>query len=129
MGIAILGAGCFWGVEKKFWDLKGVYLTSVGYSGGHTENPTYKDVCYENTGHVEVVKVCYDPKIVSLSMILKIFWECHDPTQGMRQGNDRGTQYRSIILYKNEQQKVEANQIKDNYNQSLTKNGFDCIST
>ena len=125
----VLGAGCFWGVEKKFWDLKGVYLTSVGYSGGHTENPTYKDVCYENTGHVEVVKVCYDPKIVSLSMILKIFWECHDPTQGMRQGNDIGEQYRSAIYCKNDEDLKEALNSKNSYAKVLNQNGFADITT
>ena len=80
----ILGAGCFWGVEKKFWNMQGVYLTSVGYSGGDTEYPTYEDVCYKNTNHVEVVKVNFDPEILKLDEILKVFWECHDPTQGMR---------------------------------------------
>ena len=93
----ILGAGCFWGVEKKFWDLEGVFLTSAGYSGGDTENPTYEDVCYKNTNHAEVVKIIYNPEIIDLKSILKIFWECHNPTQGMRQGNDIGTQYRSVI--------------------------------
>ena len=82
----VVGAGCFWGVEKKFWDLPGVLMTSVGYSGGETKNPTYEDVCYKNTNHVEVVKITYDEEITSLNEILKIFWECHDPTQGMRQG-------------------------------------------
>ena len=101
----------------------------MGYSGGDTDNPSYEDVCYKNTNHAEVVKIIYDCKVISLRDLLTIFWESHDPTQGMRQGNDRGTQYRSIILYENEQQKVEANQIKDNYNQSLTKNGFNCITT
>ena len=93
----VVGAGCFWGVEKKFWDLPGVLMTSVGYSGGETKNPTYEDVCYKNTNHVEVVKITYDEEITSLKEILKIFWECHDPTQGMRQGNDVGTQYLSLI--------------------------------
>ena len=86
----IFGAGCFWGVERKFWQLDGVWLTSVGYAGGDIKNPTYEQVCYENTNHVEVVKVIYDPKKISLSDLLKVFWECHDPTQGMRQGNDKG---------------------------------------
>ena len=97
----VLGAGCFWGVEKKFWNLKGVFLTAVGYSGGETDNPTYEDVCYKNTNHIEVVKVIYDPAIIDLIDILKVFWECHDPTQGMRQGNDIGTQYRSAIYTSN----------------------------
>ena len=82
----IFGAGCFWGVEKKFWNIPGIYLTSVGYSGGDTENPSYEDICYKNTNHVEVVKINYDAKIIKLDEILKVFWECHDPTQGMRQG-------------------------------------------
>ena len=82
----IFGAGCFWGVEKKFWDIPGIYLTSVGYSGGDTENPSYEDICYKDTNHVEVVKINYDAKIIKLDEILKVFWECHDPTQGMRQG-------------------------------------------
>ena len=82
----VFGAGCFWGVERKFWNLSGVYVTSVGYSGGNTDNPTYEDVCYKDTGHVEVVKIYYDPVVIDLNELLKIFWECHDPTQGMRQG-------------------------------------------
>ena len=94
----VLGAGCFWGVEKQFWDLPGVYKTLVGYSGGDTEDPTYEDVCYKETNHAEVVKIVYDPVEINLEDLLKIFWECHDPTQGMRQGNDIGTQYRSAIF-------------------------------
>ena len=125
----VFGAGCFWGVEKKFWDLKGVYLTSVGYSGGNTKNPTYKDVCYENTGHVEVVKVCYDAKIISLIKILKIFWECHDPTQGMRQGNDIGTQYRSVIFCNNICDIDVANDSKDKFQKVLSKNNYSEITT
>ena len=97
----VFGAGCFWGIEKKFWDLPGIYVTSVGYSGGDTENPTYEDVCYKNTNHVEVVRIHYDPLVIELDQILKVFWECHDPTQGMRQGNDIGTHYRSIVFYSN----------------------------
>ena len=124
-----LGSGCFWGAERIFWNLKGVYVTSVGYAGGFTPNPTYEEVCSGKTGHAEVVQVVFDKQNCNYSDLLKLFFESHNPTQGMRQGNDRGTQYRSIILYKNEQQKVEANQIKDNYNQSLTKNGFNCITT
>ena len=120
----ILGAGCFWGVEKKFWDLDGVYLTSVGYSGGETENPTYEDVCYKNTNHAEVVKVIYDPNIIKLNKILKVFWECHDPTQGMRQGNDIGTQYRSVI-YVNDQKDLDiALKTRDIYQSELIKNNF-----
>ena len=93
----IFGAGCFWGVERKFWVLEGVWLTSVGYAGGNSINPTYEQVCYEETNHVEVVKVIYNPEVISVDILLKTFWECHDPTQGMRQGNDKGTQYRSVI--------------------------------
>ena len=126
---ADFGLGCFWGAERIFWNLKGVYVTSVGYAGGFTPNPTYEEVCSGKTGHAEVVQVVFDKQNCNYSDLLKLFFESHNPTQGMRQGNDRGTQYRSIILYKNEQQKVEANQIKDNYNQSLTKNGFNCITT
>jgi len=92
----IFGAGCFWGVERKFWVLEGVWLTSVGYAGGNSINPTYEQVCYEETNHVEVVKVVYDPLVFSIDALLKTFWECHDQTQGMRQGNDRGTQYRTL---------------------------------
>ena len=106
-----------------------MYVTSVGYAGGFTPNPTYEEVCSGKTGHAEVVQVVFDKQNCNYSDLLKLFFESHNPTQGMRQGNDRGTQYRSIILYKNEQQKVEANQIKDNYNKSLTKNGFNCITT
>ena len=125
----VLGAGCFWGVEKKFWDLDGVYLTSVGYSGGDTDNPTYEDVCYKNTNHAEVVKVIYDPNIIKLNKILKVFWECHDPTQGMRQGNDIGSQYRSIILTTNNNQKLAASKTLHKYETILLKHGLNRITT
>ena len=125
----ILGAGCFWGVEKKFWDLDGVYLTSVGYSGGDTENPTYEDVCYKNTNHAEVVKVIYDPNIIELKNILKVFWECHDPTQGMRQGNDVGTQYRSVIYSSDTSDLDIANKSKEIYQKELKKNNYSKITT
>ena len=125
----ILGAGCFWGVEKKFWDLDGVYLTSVGYSGGDTENPTYEDVCYKNTNHAEVVKVIYDPNIIKLKKILKVFWECHDPTQGMRQGNDFGTQYRSVIFSSDTSDLAIANESKEIYQKELKKNNYSKITT
>ena len=125
----ILGAGCFWGVEKKFWDLDGVYLTSVGYSGGDTENPTYEDVCYKNTNHAEVVKVIYDPNVIELKKILKIFWECHDPTQGMRQGNDFGTQYRSVIYSSDSSDLDIANKSKEIYQKELKKNNYSKITT
>ena len=120
----ILGAGCFWGVERKFWDISGVLMTSVGYSGGETENPTYEDVCYKNTNHAEVVKIIYDKNILNLEDILKVFWECHDPTQGMRQGNDVGTQYRSVI-YVNDQGDLDvAIKTRDLYQSELIKNNF-----
>tara|TARA_X000000368_G_C23024514_1_gene709543 strand:- start:949 stop:1506 length:558 start_codon:yes stop_codon:yes gene_type:complete len=125
----ILGAGCFWGVEKKFWDLEGVFLTAVGYSGGCTENPTYEDVCFNNTNHAEVVKVIYDPNIIDLKSILKIFWECHDPTQGMRQGNDIGTQYRSVIFVLDDCDLGIAKETKDAFQIELEKNNFKGITT
>ena len=125
----VVGAGCFWGVEKKFWDLPGVLMTSVGYSGGETKNPTYEDVCYKNTNHVEVVKITYDEEITSLKEILKIFWECHDPTQGMRQGNDIGEQYRSVIYCKNDEDLKEALNSKNSYSKVLNQNGFSNITT
>lgn len=95
----IVGLGCFWGAERAFWTLDGVYITSVGYAGGYTVNPTYDEVCSGMTGHTEVVQVVYDPSVIALKDLLKVFWEKHDPTQGMRQGNDLGTQYRSAIFY------------------------------
>ena len=125
----VLGAGCFWGVERKFWDLNGVYLTSVGYSGGETDNPTYEDVCYKNTNHAEVVKVIYDPAIINLIDILKVFWECHDPTQGMRQGNDIGTQYRSVIYTSNNNDLNLAKESMEIYQKELEKNKFHKITT
>ena len=125
----VFGAGCFWGVEKKFWNLSGVFVTSVGYSGGDKDNPTYEDICYKDTGHVEVVKIIYDPKVISLNEMLKIFWECHDPTQGMRQGNDIGTQYRSVIFCTNEDDIKKANDSKEKFQKVLSKNKYDGITT
>tara|TARA_B100001142_G_scaffold182766_1_gene182242 strand:+ start:139 stop:696 length:558 start_codon:yes stop_codon:yes gene_type:complete len=125
----ILGAGCFWGVERKFWDLKGVFLTSVGYSGGDTKDPTYEDVCYKDTNHVEVVKVVFDPDIIDLTNILKVFWECHDPTQGMRQGNDIGSQYRSAIYASNDYDLDIAKESKEIYQKELKNNNFQKITT
>ena len=125
----VFGAGCFWGVEKKFWDLPGVFLTSVGYSGGEKENPSYEDVCYRNTNHAEVVKVIYDSNVINLSELLKIFWECHDPTQGMRQGNDIGTQYRSVIFCSNEHDIKQAINIKEKFQHILRANKFGDITT
>ena len=125
----VFGAGCFWGVERKFWNLSGVYVTSVGYSGGNTDNPTYEDVCYKDTGHVEVVKIYYDPIVIGLNELLKIFWECHDPTQGMRQGNDIGTEYRSAIFCSNEDDIKKANDSKKKFQNVLSKNKYSDITT
>ncbi len=125
----VFGAGCFWGVERKFWNLSGVYVTSVGYSGGNTDNPTYEDVCYKDTGHVEVVKIYYDPIVIGLNELLKIFWECHDPTQGMRQGNDIGTQYRSAIFCSNEDDIKKAKDSKKKFQNVLSKNKYSDITT
>ena len=108
---ALFGMGCFWGAEKKFWQLPGVYSTAVGYAAGHTPNPTYREVCTGMTGHNEVVLVVFDPKVISYDDLLKVFWENHDPTQGMRQGNDVGTQYRSGIYYFDEEQRRAAEAI------------------
>ena len=125
----VFGAGCFWGVERKFWNISGVYVTSVGYSGGSIDNPTYEDVCYKDTGHVEVVKIYYDPVVINLNELLKIFWECHDPTQGMRQGNDIGTQYRSAIFCSNEDDIKKANDSKKKFQNVLSKNKYSDITT
>jgi peptide-methionine (S)-S-oxide reductase len=120
---AVFGLGCFWGAEKKFWQLPGVYSTSVGYAGGVTPNPTYEEVCSGLTGHTEVVKVVFDPAKVSYDDLLKVFWESHDPTQGMRQGNDVGTQYRSAIYYANEEQKEAAEHSREVYQKRLAQAG------
>lgn len=114
-----LGLGCFWGAERVFWQLEGVISTSVGYSGGYTPNPTYQEVCSGQTGHAEVVRVIFDPSKITLNQILTVFWEHHDPTQGMRQGNDIGTQYRSIILVENLQDQAVAIASKNRYQQAL----------
>ena len=126
---AQFGLGCFWGAEKYFWQLPGVYVTAVGYAGGHTPNPTYKEVCSGMTGHNEVVLVVYDPKQVSYEKLLKLFWEAHDPTQGMRQGNDVGTQYRSGIYVYNEAQKQAAQASLARYQDELKQAGFAPITT
>ena len=118
----IFGAGCFWGVEKKFWQLDGVWLTSVGYSGGELEDPSYEIVCSGTTNHVEVVKVVFNPEVISLADLLKVFWECHDPTQGMRQGNDIGTQYRSEIFCLNDDQYLIADAMKRKFNKEIYDN-------
>ncbi len=126
---AVFGMGCFWGAEQKFWQLEGVYSTMVGYAAGITPNPTYEEVCSGMTGHNEVVRVIYDPDIISFEVLLKIFWESHNPTQGMRQGNDRGTQYRSgIYCYSDEQVKI-ANASKQKFHLVLERKGQDKITT
>ena len=125
----IFGAGCFWGVERKFWVLEGVWLTSVGYAGGNSINPTYEQVCYEETNHVEVVKVVYDPSLIKIDTLLKTFWECHDPTQGMRQGNDRGTQYRSVIYCSSEEDLDLSLSTMEKYQEVLNKNNYQQITT
>lgn len=125
----IVGLGCFWGAERKFWEVEGVYTTAVGYSAGSTRNPTYQEVCSGMTGHNEVVLVVYDPKIVSFENLLKVFWESHNPTQGMRQGNDTGTQYRSGIYYFDNTQKDVAERSLESYQELLTQAGLPSITT
>jgi peptide-methionine (S)-S-oxide reductase len=129
MELALFGLGCFWGAEKAFWKIPGVYSTAVGYAGGHTPNPTYEEVCGGPTGHNEVVRVVYDPNKVSYAQLLKAFWEAHDPTQGMRQGNDIGTQYRSGIYTYNEAQKQAALAAREAYQKALSAKGFGDITT
>ena len=126
---AMFALGCFWGAEKKFWQQKGVYTTASGYAAGHTPNPTYREVCSGMTGHAEVVLVVFDPKQISYTDLLKLFWESHDPTQGMRQGGDVGTQYRSGIYYYDEAQKGAAERARDAYQQQLTAAGYGTITT
>src|SRR3954465_6428080 len=126
---AVFGMGCFWGAEKKFWNVPGVYSTAVGYAGGPTPNPTYREVCTGMTGHNEVVLVVFDPQIVSYDDLLKVFWENHDPTQGMRQGNDVGTQYRSGIYYASEDQRRAAEASRDMYQKQLSAAGYPKITT
>ena len=125
----IIGMGCFWGAERIFWQLEGVYHTSVGYAGGHTKNPTYEEVCSGLTGHTEVVRVIYNPKKISLRKILIAFWEGHDPTQGMRQGNDIGTQYRSAIYLEENQDIKEVQKTMLEFQDLLDLNGFKKITT
>lgn len=129
MAMAMFGMGCFWGVERKFWRLPGVVSTAAGYAAGYTPNPTYKEVCSGRTGHNEVVRVVYDPAKVSYESLLKAFWENHDPTQGMRQGNDVGTQYRSGIYCYNEAQRAAAESSRVAYEQALRKAGRNAITT
>ena len=126
---AVFGLGCFWGAERKFWEAKGVYSTSVGYAGGATPNPTYEEVCSGATGHTEVVRVVFDPKVIGYGELLRIFWENHDPTQGMRQGNDVGTQYRSAIYTYGPEQLAAAEASKRAYQPMLTKAGYGAITT
>ena len=125
----ILGMGCFWGAERTFWELPGVYTTAVGYSGGVTPNPTYQEVCSGMTGHNEVVLVVFEPAGVSFAELLDVFWESHDPTQGMRQGNDVGTQYRSGIYYTSEDQERLAETSRDRYERALADAGYEPVST
>tara|TARA_B100000405_G_scaffold118638_1_gene82960 strand:- start:1011 stop:1652 length:642 start_codon:yes stop_codon:yes gene_type:complete len=126
---AIFGMGCFWGVERRFWELEGVYTTAVGYSGGFTKNPTYKEVCTGMTGHNEVVLVVYDPLVISYENLLTTFWEDHDPTQGMRQGNDVGTQYRSGIYFLNNSEEEVILKTQSLYQSKLDTNGLGAITT
>jgi peptide-methionine (S)-S-oxide reductase len=126
---AVFGMGCFWGAERKFWEAPGVYSTAVGYAGGSTPNATYKEVCSGMTGHTEVVLVVFDPAVISYDAILKIFWENHDPTQGMRQGNDVGTQYRSAIYTTTPEQKRAAEASRDAFQDGLTAAGYGRITT
>ncbi|HEX7086503.1 MAG TPA: peptide-methionine (S)-S-oxide reductase MsrA [Vicinamibacterales bacterium] len=126
---ALFGLGCFWGAERKFWQVPGVYSTAAGYAGGYTPNPTYEEVCTGLTGHNETVLVVFDPAKVTYEQLLQVFWESHDPTQGMRQGNDIGTQYRSGIYYFDEAQRAAAEASREVYQAALTKAGYGRITT
>jgi peptide-methionine (S)-S-oxide reductase len=125
----VVGMGCFWGAERIFWQADGVYTTAVGYAGGFTPNPTYEEVCSGRTGHTEAVLVVFDPAVISLESVLQLFWEGHDPTQGLRQGNDRGSQYRSAIYWSNESQRVAAESSRDTYQAELAAAGYGQITT
>lgn len=127
--VAEFALGCFWGEERTFWEVQGVYTTAVGYEGGFTPNPTYEEVCTGRTGHAETVRVVFDPAKVSYEQLLKVFWESHDPTQGMRQGNDIGSQYRSVIFYSGDAQKAAAEKSKAAFQQKLTEKGYGEITT
>ncbi|HEY0833618.1 MAG TPA: peptide-methionine (S)-S-oxide reductase MsrA [Azospirillum sp.] len=127
--VADFGLGCFWGAERKFWQVPGVWVTAVGYQGGVTPNPTYEEVCSGRTGHTEVVRVVYDPARVRYEDLLKVFWESHDPTQGMRQGNDVGTQYRSAVYVHSDAQRATAEASRDAYNQALAREGFGAVTS
>lgn len=124
-----VGMGCFWGAERLFWEVPGVYVTAVGYAGGFTPNPTYEEVCSGKTGHTEVVRVVYDPAQLTLNELLKLFWESHDPTQGMRQGNDRGTQYRSALYLPDAESLEVARSSRDSYDNLLRRSGKGAITT
>ncbi len=126
---AVFGMGCFWGAERLFWQAPGVYTTAVGYAGGYTPNPTYEEVCSGRTGHAEVVLVAFDTAATSFEEMLRLFWEGHDPTQGMRQGNDAGTQYRSAILWESEAQRLQAEASREAYQRMLTAAGHGQITT
>ena len=127
--VAVVGMGCFWGAERKFWEADGVYSTFVGYAGGFTPNATYEEVCSGRTGHTEAVGVVYDPNVISYDEVLRIFWENHDPTQGMRQGNDRGTQYRSAVYTVSDEQAAAAAASREMYQAQLTASGYGEITT
>jgi peptide-methionine (S)-S-oxide reductase len=127
--VADFGLGCFWGAERKFWQTPGVISTAVGYQGGYTPNPTYEEVCTGRTGHTEVVRVVYDPSKVTYEQLLKVFWEAHDPTQGMRQGNDVGTQYRSAVYYHSQEQREAAEATREAYQRVLKDAGHGDITT
>ena len=129
LALAMFGMGCFWGAEKRFWQLPGVYSTAVGYAAGYTSNPSYQEVCTGQTGHNEVVLVVYDPAQISYEQLLKVFWESHNPTQGMRQGNDIGTQYRSGIYTYTPAQQAAAEQSLANYQQALKQAGYPAVTT
>ena len=127
--LAMFGMGCFWGAERRYWETEGVYITAVGYAAGLTPNPTYQEVCSGYTGHNEVVLVVFEPTIINYQQLLELFWQSHDPTQGMRQGNDRGTQYRSGIYYYNDEQHQAADASKQSYQQALLNAGLGMITT
>lgn len=129
MDEAVFGMGCFWGAERKLWQQPGVYATASGYAGGYTPNPTYEEVCSGRTGHAEVVRVVFDPKVLSYGQLLKLFWEAHDPTQGMRQGNDVGAQYRSVIFTCDAAQQQAAEASLKTYQQALQSSGYAAVTT